>query len=64
MASYNLCPLLGIKTFCLYPEKMIRFGLQDQAASFATHILIELSLGWFFIFISYFINRKKSGNDM
>jgi hypothetical protein len=46
MASYNLCPLLGIKTFGLYPEKMIRYGLTSEAASFATHILIELTIGW------------------
>jgi hypothetical protein len=53
MATYNLCPLLGVKTFGLYPEKMIRFGLQTEAASFASRIMIELVLGWFFIFLSH-----------
>ena len=53
MATYNLCPLLGIKQFGLYPEKMIRFGLQAEAASFASRIMIELVLGWFFIFLSH-----------
>jgi hypothetical protein len=53
MATYNLCPLLGVKQFGLYPEKMIRFGLQAEAASFASRVLIELVLGWFFIFLSH-----------
>lgn len=56
MATYNLCPLMGVKTFGLYPEKMIRFGLQAEAASFASRIMIELVLGWLFIFLSY---RKR-----
>jgi hypothetical protein len=56
MATYNLCPLMGVKTFALYPEKMIRFGRQAEAASFASRIMIELVLGWLFIFLSH---RKK-----
>jgi hypothetical protein len=53
MATYNLCPLMGVKAFGLYPEKMIRFGLQSEAASFASRIMIELVLGWMFIFLSH-----------
>ena len=60
MATYNLCPLLGVKTFGLEPENMIKYGLQDQAVSFAAHILIELVLGWFFIFLSL---RKKGPEE-
>ena len=56
MATYNLCPLMGVKTFGLYPEKMIRFGLQSEAASFASRIMIELVLGWLFILLSH---RKR-----
>ncbi len=59
MATYNLCPLLGVKAFALDPEKMIEYGLQTEAASFATHILIELVLGWVFIFFSHFSNSKR-----
>jgi hypothetical protein len=51
-ATYNLCGFCGMGSFTLYPEKMIRFGLQSQAASQASPILIELVLGWFFIFLS------------
>jgi hypothetical protein len=53
MATYNLCPMMGVKAFSLYPEKMIRFGLQSEAASFASRIMIELVLGWFFVFLSH-----------
>ncbi len=58
MATYNLCPLMGVKAFGLYPDKMIRFGLQAEAASFASHIMIELVLGWFFIFLSHWKGRE------
>ena len=57
MATYTLCPFLGVKTFALQPEKMIQYGLQAEAASFALHILIELVLGWLFIAMSY---RKET----
>jgi len=60
MATYNLCPLLGVKTFGLYPEKMIRYGLQVEASSFASRIMIELVLGWVFIFLSYCKRRRAS----
>jgi hypothetical protein len=58
MATYTLCPLLGVKTFALTPEKMIRFGLQGEAASFAFHLLIELLLGWVFTWLS-----MRQGNE-
>lgn len=53
MATYTLCPLLGVKAFALSPEKMIQYGLQGEAASFAFHILIELVLGWLFTSLSF-----------
>ena len=53
MATYTLCPLLGVKAFALLPEKMIQYGLQSEAASFAFHLLIELVLGWILIGLSY-----------
>ena len=53
MATYTLCPLMGVKTFALQPEKMIAYGLHAQAASFAFHLSIELVLGWLFTFIGY-----------
>ena len=56
MATYTLCPLLGVKAFALYPEKMIAYGVQVEAASLAFHLLIELVLGWTFTALSF---RKK-----
>ena len=56
MATYTLCPLMGVKAFALSPEKMIQYGLQGEAASFAFHVLIELVLGWAFIVLSF---KKK-----
>lgn len=56
MATYTLCPFMGVKAFALSPEKMILYGLQAEAASFAFHILVELVLGWFFTFLGF---RKK-----
>jgi len=53
MATYTLCPLLGVKAFALSPEKMIQYGLQAEAASFAFHLLIELVLAWIFIALSF-----------
>jgi hypothetical protein len=53
MATYTLCPFMGVKTFALAPEKMIQYGLQQEAASFAFHILIELVLGWAFTAFSF-----------
>ncbi|MBC8504781.1 MAG: hypothetical protein ISR58_04250 [Anaerolineales bacterium] len=59
MATYTLCPLLGVKAFALSPEKMIQFGLQAEAASLSFHLLIELVLGWLFVALSL----RKSKNS-
>jgi hypothetical protein len=63
MATYNLCPLMGVKAFALHPEKMIRYHRQADAASFATHILIELVLGWVCLFLSYRQRRHSIVNS-
>ncbi len=61
MATYTICSLMGVRTFALQPEKMIRYGLQADAASFAFHLLIELVLGWLFTFIG---SRKEKILEM
>lgn len=53
MATYTLCPLLGVKGFALQPELMIRYGLQGEAASLALHLVIELILGWLFLALGH-----------
>lgn len=61
IATYTLCPLLGVKAFALSPEKMIQYGLRAEAASFAFHLLIELVLGWVFTSLSFRqLKRAKS----
>lgn len=50
MATYTVCSFMGIRIFALQPEKMIQYGLQADAASFALHLLVELVLGWVFSF--------------
>ncbi len=60
MATYNLCPLLGTRCFALSPELMIKYDLQADAASFASHVLIELVLGWLFLLASHFLKAKKA----
>ena len=52
MATYTLCGLLGVRTSALDPERMIEYGLQSDAVSFAAHALIELALGWIFVLLS------------
>lgn len=59
MATYNLCPLLGTRCFALSPELMIKYGLQADAESFASHVLIELVLGWCFVLASYLLDKRK-----
>jgi hypothetical protein len=51
-AIYTICPLMGVKCFALYPEKMIQYNLQDLAFSFADHLMIEFTLGFLFLVIS------------
>lgn len=59
MATYNLCGLMGISAFALRPEKMIQYGLQPRAASFASHVMTELVSGWLFTYLSYFWARRE-----
>jgi len=63
MAVYNLCPFCGVKCFALYPEKMIQYGLQGQARSFANHIMSELVLGWLFLVLSRFNTSRGKRNS-
>ena len=60
MATYNLCGLTGVSAFALKPEKMIQYGLEARAATYAAHVMIELVLGWLFICISHYKAQKRS----
>ena len=52
MATWTLCGIFGIVTYALKPEIMIERGLQPTAIMLTSHVIIELSLGWVFIFLS------------
>lgn len=52
VATWNLCGIFGIATYALKPEIMIKHSLQSKAIMLASHVMIELLLGWFFIFLS------------
>ena len=52
VATWNLCGIFGISTYALKPEIMIKHGLQSNAITLTSHVMIELLLGWLFIFLS------------
>ena len=65
MAAYNLCPFCGVYCFALKPEKMIKYGFQNQAISTAYHIMIELVVGFICLCIYYRTkNVKNTGSDL
>ena len=49
MATYTLCPLMGVGGFALTPEKMIQYDFEARANWFAGHLVMELLLAWFFL---------------
>lgn len=52
-ATHMLCGFFGTRIFALEPEKMIAYELQEDAMTFAVHILIELTAGWILLFLSH-----------
>ncbi|HSN42904.1 MAG TPA: hypothetical protein VLR88_02470 [Propionibacteriaceae bacterium] len=59
-AAHMLCGLFGTRTFGLEPEKMIAYGLQADATSFALHVLAELTVGWFLLFLGHHVSWTVS----
>jgi hypothetical protein len=57
VATWNLCGIFGIAAYALKPEIMIKHGLQANAVTLASHVMIELLLGWLFIFLSMYKER-------
>jgi hypothetical protein len=60
MATWTLCGIFGIVTYALKPEIMIERGLQSTTIMLTSHVIIELSLGWLFIFLSV---RKENSSS-
>jgi hypothetical protein len=54
VATWNLCGIFGLAAFALKPEMMIEHGLQPNAITMTSHVMIELLLGWMFIFLAMY----------
>ena len=54
VATWNLCGIFGIAAYALEPEIMIKHGLQSNAITLTSHVMIELLLGWLFVFLSMY----------
>lgn len=59
-AAHMLCGFFGTRIFGLEPEKMIAYGLQEDAMTFAVHILIELVAGWLLLFLSHQLGARRT----
>ena len=54
VATWNLCGIFGLAAFALKPEMMIEHGLQPNAITMTSHVIIELLLGWLFVFLAMY----------
>lgn len=54
VATWNLCGIFGLAAFALKPEIMIEHGLQPNAITMTSHVMIELLLGWLFVSIAMY----------
>lgn len=55
-ATWSLCGIFGIVTYALQPEVMLARGLQPAAVMLTSHVMAELTLGWFFLVLA---SRKE-----
>ena len=51
-ATYSLCGIFGIVTYALQPQIMLARGLQPAAVMLTSHVMAELTLGWFLLFLA------------
>lgn len=61
MATWSLCGIFGIVTYALQPEIMLARGLQPAAVMLTSHVMAELTLGWFFLFLA---SRKEQAESV
>jgi len=50
-ATWSLCGIFGIVTYALQPEIMLARGLRSAAVMLTSHVMAELTLGWFLLFL-------------
>jgi uncharacterized membrane protein len=64
VATWNLCGIFGLAAFALKPEMMIEHGLQPNAITMTSHVMIELLLGWLFVFLAmYKENQPQQSSE-
>ncbi len=63
MATWSLCGIFGIVTYALQPEIMLARGLQPAAVMLTSHVMAELTLGWFFLFLASRKEQAESAID-
>jgi hypothetical protein len=63
MATWSLCGIFGIVTYALQPEIMLARGLRPAAAMLTSHVMLELTLGWFLLFLASRKERWASASD-
>jgi hypothetical protein len=63
MATWSLCGIFGIVTYALQPEVMLARGLQPAAVMLTTHVMAELTLGWFLLFLGSRRERAAKAAD-
>ena len=51
-ATWSLCGIFGIVTYALQPQIMLARGLQPAAVMLTSHVMAELTLGWFLLFLA------------
>ena len=63
VATWNLCGIFGLAAFALKPEMMIEHGLQSNAITMTSHVMIELLLGWLFLFLAMYKENSTQQNS-
>ncbi len=52
VATWSLRGIFGIVTYALQPAEMLARGLQPTAVMLTSHVMAELTLGWFLLFLA------------
>jgi hypothetical protein len=62
VATWNLCGVFGLAAFALKPEMMIEHGLKPNAITMTSHVIVELLLGWLFVFLAMYKENSTQQN--
>ncbi len=51
-ATWSLCGIFGIVTYALQPEVMLARDLRPAAVMLTSHVMADLTVGWFLLSLS------------